>query len=104
MNPRRRRLNALLALARRGHRARAEVARVREAWAAPPGFATRVAARWAEQIQRRTHADLWERWAWRGALAAVAICVAAAFAVRAVTAPTGFELLLATPQAEHPML
>ncbi|MBI2929473.1 MAG: hypothetical protein HYY24_27735 [Verrucomicrobia bacterium] len=98
MNPHRRQLKTLFALARH---ARTQPVHVAEAQAAPLGFATRVAARWGGQARRLRPADLWERLAWWGAGAAVAVCVVAMLLPRPEQELTSLDLLLATPPAEQ---
>lgn len=98
MNVHRRELKNLFALARRAQRQPVAAA---EAHTVPLGFATRVAARWTSQARSPRTADLWERLAWWGAGAATAVCVVAMLLPRSAHEPTGFELLLATPQAEE---
>ena len=68
---------------------------------APFGFATRVAARWADARGRASHGELWERFCWWGASVSVAVCLAA-FTYQAVTPErNAFDLLLEIPAASQ---
>lgn len=91
------RLARLLTLARK---AGAEL--TSELPASPPGFAARVAARWARpDAHGPSVADLWERVCWWGAGAAVAVTVLAVSYQGGAPEPAAFDLLLAVPAEEE---
>jgi len=98
MNSEKDRLDKFLGLARKG-RHQESPGPVSES--APIGFATRVAARWAE-TPKGSVADAWERLAWWGGGLAAAACVFAITLHRPEPEPTGFDLLLREPAVEQP--
>ena len=61
---------------------------------APFGFATRVAARWADARHRVSRGDLWERFCWWGASVSVAVCIAAFSYQELRPEPNAFDLIL----------
>ena len=68
----------------------------------PPGWATRIAARWASGAATTgpNAPDLWERLAWTGCAAAVAVCLVAVALHREPPPPNCVDLLLSLPQTE----
>jgi hypothetical protein len=66
-----------------------------------PGFATRVAARWAASRDRGGMPQLWERLCWRGAAVATLLCLASFLYTRQTPQPTAFEILMGAPAASN---
>ena len=66
----------------------------------PPGFATRVAARWSPVPPRKVLVDGFERLCWWGSGVAAVFCLTAFLARAHTPAPTGFDVLLETPMTE----
>lgn len=64
----------------------------------PLGFATRVAASWAELQPRQTFADRCERLCWFGMAAAMLVCLAVVGRYWWQPEPGVFELVLDIPQ------
>jgi hypothetical protein len=100
-------LDRLLELARQGRRiTSATTAHNGRAEAEPltpsPGWTTRIAARWASgAVARGPNAtDLWERLAWTGCAAAVAVCLVALALHPEPPPPSCVDLLLGLPQTE----
>lgn len=95
-------LDRLLALARRG---RPTPTDAESKPVPPPGFTTRVAARWAAGGVpiAPSPADLWERLAWWGSGVAVATCLIVLATQATRPAPSTVELLLDSPAIEAPL-
>ncbi len=84
------RFDILLELAKRG--------RPEPSAEAPYGFASRVAARWAEAPKQASLADLWERLCWYGAGVSLAALVFCASFTPSASQPNAFEMLLSVPE------
>lgn len=90
MNRRKQALGKLIIAARKAHQPQSTPT----PQPAPVGFATRIAARWAEAGRRNGWADVWERLCWWGASASIAVCLLV-FAQKTMTPePSAFDLLL----------
>ena len=71
------------------------------ALAAPFGFSTRVASRWAAARGKSNWAEHWERLCWWGASASVAVCLFAFVNQSLQPEPNPFDVLLEA-QADAP--
>ena len=60
----------------------------------PFGFATRVAARWADSPRAVRGGDLWERFCWWGAAASVVVCLGVFSIQKLQPEPNVFDLVL----------
>ena len=93
----RQKMERLVSLARKAPPAVTSV----EEPALQPGFATRVAARWAASKDRAEMPQLWERLCWRGAAVATVLCLASFLYTRQTPQPTAFEILMDAPEASN---
>jgi hypothetical protein len=97
MNSEKERLNKILSLARKARPAES----VSFPDTPPPGFATRVAARWALGSGQTSAVDAWERISWWGSGLAVTVCLIAFSVHLWHEEPTGFDLLLDATESEQ---
>ena len=90
------RLNRLVAMARRGRPVAAELEAELETSTLrpPPGFSTRIAARWVGMRRGVSAAEAWEQMSWWGTGVAGAACLLVIFFHQPLPEPTGFDLLL----------
>jgi hypothetical protein len=97
MNPEQQRLQRLLERARKGRPSQDRS----DDPCPPPGFTTRIAARWAAPGKLRSGADAWELLARWGSAGAAVVCILTLVYQHQVGTPTtSLDLLLEVPATE----